>query len=230
MNIEQAIKARHSVRDFTEKEIAPDLQKQIQDKIDECNKQGNLHMKLVCDEPEAFDSTLAHYGHFSNVRNYVVVAGAPADDLEQRCGYYGEHVLLLAQMLGLNACWVALTFKKRYVRKMLQDGDKLVCVIALGYGTTQGVSHKIKTFDQVAKVPDPAHVPAWFQKGISFALLAPTAVNQQKFMFELINPSSSAEKPQVKLTDLGGSYSKVDLGIVRYHFEIGAGTDHFTWA
>ena len=29
---------------------------------------------------------------------------------------------------------------------------------------------------------------------------------------------------------LGGFYSKVDLGIVKYHFEVGAGTENFRWA
>ena len=28
--------------------------------------------------------------------------------------------------------------------------------------------------------------PAWFQKGVEAALLAPTAINQQKFSFEYI--------------------------------------------
>lgn len=113
----------------------------------------------MCDEPEAFDSTLAHYGKFSNVRNYLVLAGPESATLEGRCGYYGERLVLLAQQLGLNTCWVALAFKKRYVRKMLAKGDKLVVVISLGHGATRESARKSKDAAEVCKVPAGADVP-----------------------------------------------------------------------
>jgi hypothetical protein len=46
------------------------------------------------------------------------------------------------------------------------------------------------------------------------ALLAPTAMNQQKFYFEL-QPNGD-----VKVTCGKGFYTKLDIGIVKYHFEI----------
>ena len=49
------------------------------------------------------------------------------------------------------------------------------------------------------------------------ALLAPTAINQQKFVITLNDDET------VSFTDKGGPYSRVDLGIVKCHFEIGAG-------
>ena len=64
--------------------------------------------------------------------------------------------------------------------------------------------------------------PDWFKKGIDAALLAPTAMNQQKFQFTL--------KENRVLAKAGiGFYSKIDLGIVKYHFEIGAGKKNFDW-
>lgn len=59
-------------------------------------------------------------------------------------------------------------------------------------------------------------LPDWFKSGMEAAMLAPTAVNQQKFRITLSGDTVKAES-------LGGFYSKVDLGIVKYHFEIGAG-------
>lgn len=38
---------------------------------------------------------MAHYGSFRNVRNYLVLAGNPSPELEERCGYYGERLLHL---------------------------------------------------------------------------------------------------------------------------------------
>ena len=65
--------------------------------------------------------------------------------------------------------------------------------------------------------------PYWFRKGVEAALLAPTAMNQQKFKFTLRGDTVSAKAGM-------GFYTKVDLGIVKYHFELGAGRDRFRWA
>ena len=61
-------------------------------------------------------------------------------------------------------------------------------------------------------------------RGIEFALYAPTAINQQKFIFELIGENTVCAKAKL------GSCSKIDLGIVKYHFELGAGKENFKWA
>lgn len=74
--------------------------------------ESGLHMQLVLDEPKGFDGFMAHYGKFSGVKNYIAVIGKKGRDLEEKCGYYGEKVVLYAQRLGLNTCWVALTYSK----------------------------------------------------------------------------------------------------------------------
>ena len=58
--------------------------------------------------------------------------------------------------------------------------------------------------------------PRWFIDGVEAALKAPTAVNQQKFMFSL-----SDGEPVLRVKGFG-SYTKVDLGIAAYHFEAAA--------
>lgn len=230
MDALEAIKARHSVRSYTDEPIDEETRSALQAEVDRGNLEGNLHMELVWDEPQAFNSTLAHYGKFSNVRNYLVIAGPAGEGLEERGGYYGERVVLLAQQLGVNSCWVALTFKKRYVKKMLKPNDKLVLVVALGHGETQGSARKSKDAAAVSKVPAGTEAPAWFECGVSAALLAPTAINQQKFLFELLDQTDANGKPLVRLSAQSGPNALVDLGIVRLHFEIGAGEDQFAWA
>ena len=37
------------------------------------------------------------------------------------------------------------------------------------------------------------------------------------------------EDESVEFVDKGGFFSKVDLGIVKYHFEIGAGKENVKW-
>ena len=192
MTIQEAIEARHSVRAYKDQPLSEDIVKQLEDKIEELNHEGQLHIQLICNEPKAFQGTMAKYGKFRNANNYIVMAGKKADDLDERVGYYGEHLVLLAQTLGLNTCWVGLSYSKVPGTYVLGEDEKIACYIAIGYGETQGTSHKIKTVEQVSRSVvstlgssknATAITPAWFKKGVEAALLAPTAVNQQKFSF-----------------------------------------------
>lgn len=220
MELSEAIKNRHSVRQYTNKAIDTDILKILQNEIAACNKEGDLHIQLVTNEPKAFDSFMAHYGKFSGVTNYIALVGKKSNTLDELCGYYGEILVLKAQQLGLNTCWVAMTYKKISGAFRVDKGEKLTVVISLGYGKEQGVEHKSKPMDAVSNInPDS---PEWFKKGVEAALLAPTAMNQQKFMLVY-------EDGKVTATASKGFYSKIDLGIVKYHFEVGAGKENFIW-
>ena len=222
MNLTEAMKERHSVRNYMDKKIPQEITSRLQNEIDTCNQESGLHIQLVTDEPKAFDNFMAHYGKFSGVQNYIALIGKKSSALDETIGYYGERIALFAQILGLNTCWVAMTFSKGTTKSncKMETGEKLVCVLALGYGQTQGVQHKSKAVEEVCKVT--GAIPDWFRNGVNAALLAPTATNQQKFVFALENGKVSAKST-------GGFYSKVDLGIVKYHFEVGAGVNNFTW-
>lgn len=214
MDVLEAIKNRHSVRNYLDKPIESEIGEKLAAEIANCNAESGLNFQLVLNEPAAFDSFMAHYGKFSGVKNYVVFVGKRGAD--EKVGYYGERVALFAQSLGLNSCWVALTYKKVKGAYKLESGEKVYCVLALGYGETQGVAHKSKTFEQVtANVQNP---PEWFKKGVDAALLAPTAMNQQKFTVSLCDGGNCASiKAGV------GFYAKIDLGIVKYHFDAASG-------
>lgn len=221
MNIKEAIAARHSVRQYKNQALAAETIAALQAEIEACNEESGLHIQLVTNEPKAFDGFMAHYGKFSGVTNYLALIGKKGPWLEEQCGYYGERLVLKAQQLGLNTCWVAMTYNKIKTAFVVDSGEKLCIVIALGYGENQGVPHKPKSAKDVMKAD--GQVPKWFRDGVEAALLAPTAMNQQKFVFSLDGNQVSA-KPGL------GFYSQIDLGIVKYHFEIGAGTQNFIWA
>lgn len=222
MDLMEAMRARHSVRAYTDAPMEPAACEALEKEIAACNAQGGLHIQLVANEPDAFGGLMAHYGHFSGVRNYIALIGPKGPLLEETLGYYGERLALLAQQLGLNTCWVALTFSKRKTRCEIRKNEKLVCVLALGYGQTQGVAHKNRPLSEVCSPADGA--PDWFASGMEAVMLAPTATNQQRFFFSLEGEGAVYAK------STGGFYSKVDLGIVKYHFEAGAGEGRFHWA
>ena len=180
MEILEAMKARHSVRSYMDQPIPDEVVSHLQAEIDACNKESGLHIQLVTNEPKAFDGMMAHYGKFSGVQNYIALIGKKSSGLDEKIGYYGERIALKAQMLGLNTCWVAMTFSKGITKKncSINPGEKLVCVLSLGYGTTQGIPHTSKPMESLCSV-NGNKMPAWFKNGMESALLAPTAMNQQ---------------------------------------------------
>ena len=227
MTLQEAIKQRHSVRQYIHKPLSEDVIKILQEKVDECNPKGRLHIQLVTNETRAFTGIMA-YGKFHGVENYFVMVGKKEGGLDERVGYYGELLVLVAQTLGLNTCWVGMSYRKVSDAYQVDRDEKLVCMIALGYGETQGACHKIKTIEQVSNATGTS--PEWFRRGVEAALLAPTAINQQKFSF-LLQPQEENKKPKV-LAKKGFSmvgYTKLDLGIAKYNFEIGAGKENFDW-
>ena len=216
MDIREAIKARHSVRQYKDLPIAEDLREKLEELIGQCNEESGLHMQLICDDPECFNILLAHYGKFRNANHYIALAG-PKDlaDLEEKCGYYGEKVVLFAQQLGLNTCWVAGTYGKGKCKATLASGEKIVCVISIGYGATEGVKHRNKPVSKVCALSE-EEMPAWFRNGLTAAMMAPTAINQQKFRIGL-------EGDEPVITAGKGPMTKIDLGIVKYNFEAASG-------
>ena len=227
MTIQEAIEARHSVRAYKDQPLADEVARRLEEEIAVVNQKGNLHVQLIRNEPKAFQGTMAKYGKFRNANNYIVMAGKKAEDLDERVGYYGEHLVLLAQTLGLNTCWVGLSYSKVPGTYVLDEGEKIACYIAIGYGETQGVGHKIKTVGQVSNASDAT--PSWFRKGVEAALLAPTAVNQQKFSFEYVGMSNNRHQVRAKKGFSMIGYTQMDLGIAKCHFEVGAGKVNFEW-
>lgn len=220
MNLIEAMNERHSVRQYKNKPLDAESILALQKEIESCNAESGLHIQLVKNEPKAFDGFMAHYGKFSGVTNYIAMIGKKEAGLDEKCGYYGERLVLKAQQLGLNTCWMAMTYTKVKTAFSVGQGEKLCIVIALGFGETQGAAHKSKSFEQVAKTE--GQIPDWFRNGVEAALLAPTAMNQQKFQF-VLDGNRVSTKAGV------GFYTKIDLGIAKYHFEIGAGKSDLEW-
>ncbi len=218
----EAIRARHSVRQYLNNPLKPDELATLRAEVDACNRESGLRIQLVTNEPKAFEGSMARYGKFCGVANYFALVGKTGPDLQEKCGYWGERLVLKAQMMGLNTCWVALTFSKVKSAYTLGEGEKLVAVIALGRGATQGASRKSKTMEEVSQVNGP--MPDWFKAGMEAVLLAPTAVNQQKFLFTLLEDGRVSAQPGHAF------YVKMDLGIAKYHFEVGAGKENVQWA
>lgn len=210
----EAIKERHSVRSYLDKKIEEDKIKILNDLIKECNEEGNLHIQLLEDAGKTFNKLLNKAMGLGSAPSVIACVGFDDETLDERIGYYGQKIVLCAQMLGLNTCWAG-TYNPKNVKAAINSDERLAIVIAIGYGVDNGRERKSKDLSSVV-VGGVEDKPEWFINGAKAALLAPTAVNQQKFEIEL-------QDDDFKVIDKGGILSKIDKGIVTYNFKVGAG-------
>ena len=226
----ELIYCRHSVRKFRWKPLKLEAVATLNDEISKINRLTGLHIQLITDEPEAFKAEKKHYGQFQNCKDYIAMVGPKGDrfvleKMEETVGYYGERLVLKAMSLGIDSCWVAMTYRKQKTKEeaSVASDEKLYIVIALGYGVDsekRNKAHKSKKISAVSSYR-PGD-PDWFRDGVEAALLAPTAMNQQRFWFARIGEKAEASAGL-------GFFTRIDLGIVKYHFEIGSGRGREVW-
>ncbi len=224
MDMLQAMRARHTVRQYLAKPIPSHAVGKLERRIETDNREYGTAISLMTEDSSALGLS-AKLVRAKGVRNYFVVSGNTGGDdgldLDYRLGYAGADLMLYAQTLGLNTWWVGGTYNRKAVARMAQ-GDHTIGIIAVGYGAVQGGPHRSKRPDEVSTY-DGAVVPDWFSNGVNAALLAPTGLNRQPFMIEgtgnLVTISSTQSEP----------FTGVDVGIAAYHFELGAGKQHFDW-
>lgn len=220
MTIKEAIEKRHTVRQYTGKAIPKDIAELLRARIAEDNEKHKLHLALVVGNSDGI-SSMAKLLLSKAVNNYIVLAGVDTPELDEKLGYCGADLILYAQTLGLNTWWVGGMFNSKGALKNLGNKDVRVNgVIAIGYGKTQGVPHKSKTAAEISGYNGDA--PQWFIDGVNALLYAPTALNKQPY-----DVRGDGDKVSISAGD--GHFSGIDLGIGKYHFEVGAGKENFEW-
>ena len=224
MTLQEATLVRHSVRQYRNRPLTEEQAKILRQQIAESNAAKNLHMQLVLNDTKALSGILAKFLRFSGASNYIAMVGKQSPSLHENLGYEGERLVLLAQTLGLNTCWVGGTFSRNHNVRVDHD-EMYVAVIAIGHGLTQGKQHTSKPISTFADIDGK---PEWFRRGVECAMLAPSAMNRQNFHFTLLPATSSL--PTVKATSKIAAFAGIDLGIAKFHFQLAAGEENFRWA
>lgn len=204
------------MRSYNECPIEKEKVHKLSGIIGKINDGTGLHFQLILNDPRAFSGIAAKLGTFGGVKNYFVLAGAPGRD--EDVGYYGEVLVIASQMMGLGTCWVRSTYNKSKAVFDLRDGEEVYLVISVGYGKNCGKPHVSRDVHEIADGYDGA--PDWYRRGIDSVMLAPTAINQQKFHFSLDGDAVKAEAGV-------GRFPELDLGIAKFHFDAAAGRDCF---
>ncbi len=207
-NLIEAINLRHTVRRYKPTEIDFDNRKFILERVNKLNSSYNLTMRAVFDD----DSALSLLGKFilsKNARNFIVLAGK--DNQQEQLGYCAADLMLYIQTLGLNSWFVGGTFNRKKLEERYHES--VFGIVVFGYGLDNGKKHSSKSFNQVSRSDEKVK---WYEKGVVAALKSPTALNKQNFKFILANGV-------VKLEVKKSPYAKLELGILRYFFELASG-------
>lgn len=205
MEIIELMRSRNSVREYLDKEIEKDKKELLTSYISKLNEKYKTNVQIVFDDEEGFKNSKKDYGKFSGCKNYIALVGNDGET----CGYVGMLIALKAQEIGLNTCFVAMSYNSKRIKKTIKvnKGEKIQCCISLGYGKNNGFAHKSKTKEQVLEVKSPSSIN--IDEVVEACLLAPTALNQQKFKIVVDNENIDVVKSGI------GFYLDVDLGIVK---------------
>lgn len=225
MTLSDAVSSRISCRDFLPRPLSDGHSRQLEKAVTQCSRRAGLHIQLICGRPGPFSSFFKGWGRLKGVQNYLVFAGPANDpDLEEKCGYYGEELVLTAETMGLGTCWVGGTYDRESCLCHLQGGEELVCVAAVGYPAPARAKKErhCKTLSELAE--DLGNAPEWFRTGVAAVQRAPSAMNRQGYLFSFREDGAA----RVRLNGTG-SFALVDLGIAKRHFELGAHGGEWSW-
>jgi len=221
-NLYKAIWKRRSVRKYLDKHIEKDKIDALRRSISGLNEISGLTMEFI-EDSDSFRSVKTFM--FKNVRSVIAVKGKTNDpDLCEKCGYYGEQIVLEATAMGLGTCWVySLSFNRKSASLNVKNDETIICGIPIGYGAEE--------MAEPTAVPDAPHrktrsvseflrgntdVPEWVTAAMKAVQFAPTARNSQKTRFSYDGGTLTAEISP-------GTLNMVDLGITKSHFELAAG-------
>ena len=214
MDAIDVIKQRRSVRVYNDAAIEPAKRRLLREYIAQCNSESDLNMQIVFDEASCLNSLPSRYTDFSGATNYIACIGKNSEDLFEKTGFYGEQIVLYAQSIGLNTCWVGSTFIRSLCNVDTKRGEKLVCIISIGYGDERSPQRRSHSISQISNCTEAS--PQWFRSGIEAALLAPASVKEPDVFFTL-------KGEEVECHCSKGQFAKVDLGIAKCHFSTASG-------
>lgn len=224
----EAIDLRRSRRTFLDTPLSVVHLQHLKNLMLAYNQESGLHMKLIEDATSAFKGFRKSYGMLKGVRTVLALVGNTSDKhLEEKCGYYGELLVLEATKLGLGSCWVGGTYDKKSNVFQVGENQTLCCVIPIGNVAEETrreriihslAARKSKTVEEMLQTDVPA--PTWLQAGMEAVRKAPSAVNHQPAHFKYKNNKLTATVKNKY------AFENIDLGIAKAHFVLAAG-GHF---
>lgn len=194
----EELQARHSVRNYTDKPLTENQIRTLKAEITLVNTHNpGVDFTLVTEDGSPFEGAMRSYGNFKGVRNYIVAVGDESyADVDERAGYFGMQLLMTAFQLGLSTCFASGTYSQKDVNVNLHAGQKILFVIAIGYGAekeqtaiskiSSAFMHrkKMSSQDFYLQTQDWPYAKAleafpWLEQGLAAVACAPSGYNKR---------------------------------------------------
>ena len=179
-------------------------------------------LALIQVEESFFTGTLLGMGRVSGCTTAAAVIASSSHPLSRiHAGILGEAFVLEAIHMGLGACWVSGSYRKRMLDVKLKEGEAVLCVIAFGkpaQGSFNAAFRRRKPIEKLCR-GNMASWPQELQQAASAVQAAPSAMNMQPWQMMLQGDCFFL---------LGSDRALTDLGIALCHAELALTSPH-TW-
>lgn len=160
-----------------------------------------------------FTGTLLGMGRITGCTAAAVVIASSHEPMSRlHAGILGEAFALEATALGLGACWVSGTYRKRLIDVPLQDSEAVLCIIAVGKPAPDSMnpaSRKRKPIERIVKGYD--RWSATYRDVARAVQAAPSAMNMQPWQLQIDGNRFILD---------GNDRSQLEIGIALCHAEL----------
>ena len=235
----ETMKARRSVRTFTEESVASELIEKLSAYMKELDNPFHIPIKFqILDAKEHNLSSPVLVG----AQTYIVGKYQRQPNAELAFGYEFEKLMLCAVSLGLGTVWIAGTMDRKAFERAIEvkDGEVMPAITPIGYAANkksirEGMMRKaIKAdermdfeklfFDRNFEHPLKEADAGRFLLPLQMVRWAPSATNKQPWRLVVDGNRIHFYEEKTKGYDREeiGDVQKIDLGIAMAHFEIAA--------
>ncbi|MFC1959021.1 nitroreductase family protein [Chloroflexota bacterium] len=196
----RVIEKRRSRRRFEKKPLKANHLDHLKSICNDFRPFDNARALLVTESPDkVFKGAIGPYGKIRGASAFIAFIGnIKSPWVQEQVGYTGEGIVLEAEALNLNTCWVGGFFRPKVVKSLISIGEDeiVIAVTPVGYATKRlsfeeklmtgfGLTHRRKALSDLVIGLKDSEWPQWIRKALEAARIAPSAVNRQPWRFHV---------------------------------------------
>ena len=137
-SVEEAVKARSSVRNYADREIEPDKMEKIRRFVEALDNPFHQEVSFHWLQEDALPAgqKLGTYGVIKGAKRFIGASVRPGPLAMEALGYEMETLILYLAHLGLGSCWLGGTFNRKGFAKAMEIGEDHLfpAITPFGYG------------------------------------------------------------------------------------------------
>ena len=233
----RAVDGRRSRRRFDEKPLKKEHLERLQAVCADFRPFESARAVLVTESPKrVFKGAIGPYGKIRGAPAFIAFVGDTRSPIvQEQIGYMGEGIVLEAEALHVNTCWVSGTFRPDATAALLgiDENEAVLAVTPVGYATPRlsfeeklltgfGRTHRRKPLSDLVIGLEQPEWPRWIRAALESARLAPSSVNRQPWRFHAERDSITVAVDSGELKRESVQSKRLDCGIAMLHIEVAA--------